>query len=293
VSCPSTTRCVVVGSVENSEDTKLTPLVESWSNGAWSLASLVVPLSGASLEGVTCVGPRWCIAVGYQSTPNPAIADKTIIYTWNGAAWHLTPSGNSEETATYLSAVSCASTRACTAVGYSSSDPQLNYPSTSFALRWNGSSWSQLAIPRFGNYATVSSSISCANIHFCVVDGNAAKSESTIQPMEALLTGSRWHVRSQSDSQLGVSGVSVATLDGVDCMTSERCVGVGYSEPTGPAIIQSVTAASSTWVPSEGGAYSSLTGVWCSGNNVCMAVGYVDNPANVDTTGSQALAEES
>jgi hypothetical protein len=64
---------------------------------------------------VSCVSARACTAVGAYFTS--AGAQATLAERWNGSKWAIEPSPSPPNLAGMLNAVSCVSTRACTAAG--------------------------------------------------------------------------------------------------------------------------------------------------------------------------------
>ncbi len=125
MSCPSAPACTAVGSYTNQTGT-LT-LAERWTGSTWSIQTTPAPSSGGQLVGVACASTTACITVG--SRPGGTLAEG-----WNGSSWSIqsTPSPNG----TTLSAVSCTSPTACTAVG-NYTDTSSNY--VTLAERWDGS----------------------------------------------------------------------------------------------------------------------------------------------------------
>jgi hypothetical protein len=116
VSCIATDNCTAVGSSNNGTVT----LVESWNGTAWSIVSSPNP-SGAlsTLNGISCLSSSYCTAVGSSSPSANPPAPQTLVETWNGTDWALTPSpdveGSSNNT---LAALACLDSVGCTAVGY-------------------------------------------------------------------------------------------------------------------------------------------------------------------------------
>jgi hypothetical protein len=116
VSCTSATACTAVG-YSNNGSTDL-PLAERWDGSTWAIQTTPTP-SGAtdsSLSGVSCSSATECTAVGsYDDSSGVQVA---LVERWDGSTWTIQntpiPSG---ATGSSLSAVSCTSATACTAVG--------------------------------------------------------------------------------------------------------------------------------------------------------------------------------
>jgi hypothetical protein len=122
------------------------PLTERWNGSTWSVRSAATPpnASGASLEGVkTFSGSAW--AVGNYSASSAPHA-RTLIERWDGSSWTVVPSPNPDPAVNLLTDVDGAAADDVWAVGNLGSD---GYGGTvaGVVLRWNGSTWSQIAVP--------------------------------------------------------------------------------------------------------------------------------------------------
>jgi hypothetical protein len=130
VSCTSPSACTAVGG-SNGE-----ALVERWNGRQWSIQSTPSPNGVGGLASVWCTSPRRCTAVGSYGQPPcsytgcGSLPFWTLAERWNGDTWSIQPTPLSIQFAT-LNGVSCASARACTAVGAQ------NY-TEALAERWNG-----------------------------------------------------------------------------------------------------------------------------------------------------------
>jgi hypothetical protein len=101
----------------------------------WSVAPAANRGSGTGqLFGVSCAGPRFCMAVGTFGGGLKNLAER-----WNGRAWSLTPVPSPGANLTDLDGVSCTSSSFCVAVGRDNtrSDRVLT-----LAEIWNGTKWS-------------------------------------------------------------------------------------------------------------------------------------------------------
>jgi hypothetical protein len=203
VSCPSATSCVAVGSLilgwngvtwkvelRSSPSTSVscaapsscmavgitgggTPESGYFDGTTWTLEPMPGPPRPAqslTLAGVSCSGPDFCMAVGDYSyrvgaMPSPTARDKTLAEWWNGSSWRVI---GSVDVASWnqLSAVSCTSPRACTAVGSSASGQ--------FALaeRWDGSTWTTQQVPEVNLTGyTQLTAVSCSSASACMALG--------------------------------------------------------------------------------------------------------------------------
>jgi hypothetical protein len=115
VSCASLTSCVAVGSYFSGSLVVDKTLTETWNGTRWSAGP--APKGQSQLFSASCVSATDCWAAGNSWAP--AGNTRTFIEHWNGTSWTPVPTPN-EGPASYYNnprAVSCASARACAAVG--------------------------------------------------------------------------------------------------------------------------------------------------------------------------------
>jgi hypothetical protein len=136
VSCAGATACTAVGTYDqNSADNMYVTLAESWNGTSWQIQP-TPNISGAEqnhLNGVSCVTPTSCIAVGNYVDYNLNPMMGTLAELWNGTNWTIQPTPNPAG-ANDLSGVSCSARTVCTAVGET-------YTRATLAERWNRTSW--------------------------------------------------------------------------------------------------------------------------------------------------------
>jgi hypothetical protein len=119
-------------------------LAESWSGSQWAIQSVpqaLEPLSTLEFGAVSCTSATQCMAVGDGAKGNsPATDFGAVTAQESGEGWALqtTPTPPAERFAG-LSAVSCTSGHACTAVG--NVDNGLGSTVKPLIERWNGSGW--------------------------------------------------------------------------------------------------------------------------------------------------------
>jgi len=119
VSCSSSSACMAVGNYKGSSGPRKT-LTERWNGTIWSVVASPNPGGEASarLQGVSCLSSSSCIAAGLSTTGFIPSQESTLAESWNGSEWTLLTTPNPEgKTFSSLTAVSCSSTVACTAVG--------------------------------------------------------------------------------------------------------------------------------------------------------------------------------
>lgn len=279
-SCTASSACSSVGSYVDSEEVRV-PLAERWNGSSWSAQSPPSPEAAtwSDLLGVSCASSSWCTAVGrYESSGSL----KSLAMAWNGSEWSLqtaaTPMG---ATSSELSAVSCTSSSACTAVGRYT----LEGTSVTLAQRWNGSSWTVQSTPNPAG-ATSSSllGVSCTASNACTAVGYYYDSEGQRLTLAESWNGMEWSIQSTPNRE----GATKHILLGVDCWSASACTAVGGDFPSGePQETLVERWNGSEWTiqesqnPSESEA-SVLHGISCVSESACTTVGdYIEGGVNV------------
>jgi hypothetical protein len=172
VSCASSKSCVAVGSYGNA-DSDVVALAGSWNGKIWTASGPPAPAAAAAaaLQGVSCVSPAACVAVGwYENADGYTLG---LAESWNGKKWTEVPlpkSGGYGE----LFSVSCVSSRYCLAVGGGVAGEGTRYTPSSYV--WNGKSWSlePVPVPPKGGGSTATSMLQgdrCLSATDCVAVG--------------------------------------------------------------------------------------------------------------------------
>jgi hypothetical protein len=186
----------------------------------WSIERAPEPAhsDGSGLFGVSCTSTTDCFAVGQSTMVHRGDAIPLVEH-WNGAAWSIqrTPIPPDSGWGGQLLAVSCASSRACIAVGSFYSDSS----SGPLTERWNGSSWSIRRTPAsFDAYGL--DAVSCESSSACIAVGNGQGS------FAERWDGMRWtseRIRMGSSHQTVNDG-----LTGVSCLSGGTCAAVGSDD---------------------------------------------------------------
>lgn len=228
--------------------------VSAFAQGGWALQSTPSTAAPADLNGVSCVSPNYCEAVGYAGGAG-------LAEVWNGSTWTVqsTPGSNVE-----LLGVSCVSASFCAAVGYNTSS------FTAIALEWNGSTWTAQSAP-----GELLDSVSCLSPTDCEAVGEAKGTASIADGWN----GFSWAVQSMASTY--------EVLTSVSCVTASNCMTVGYG-----ALAGSYHWDGSTWnfeiFTQQQGEQTLPFSVSCGSATNCMAVGaiYTNGAAN-----EEALAE--
>ena len=168
--------------------------------------------SGAYLDGVSCTGRAQCTATGVATTRTGKNL-KPLAERWNGTSWTVQSTLNTNTGGwlggTLDGGVSCTSSTACMAAGYS-------YTKTFYRLLgegWNGHTW---AIQPDSKPATGGQpfGISCRWAKDCTAVG----SRLTGMTLAEHWNGRAWSA--QATKHLGA-------LDGVSCPATGNCTAVG------------------------------------------------------------------
>jgi len=288
VTCPSSTECWAVGYYVDSSNAYQTLALE-WSNGSWS--QVATPDSGGAsayneLYGVTCVSSSDCWAVGWYD--DSSSFSQTLALEWNGTSWSqvATPDPGGTSVDNYLRGVACASSSECWAVGYDY-DYNNSHAYQTLALEWNGTSWSQVAIPDPGGTSANDFlyGVTCASSSECWAVGDY-NDGSGYQTLAIEWNGTSWNLANTPNNQSGNN-----YLYGVTCASSSECWAVGdYYDSSNYLQTLALEWNGTSWAqattPDPGGTSASneLYGVTCVSSSDCWAVGYYVDSSNADQT---------
>jgi hypothetical protein len=280
VSCTSATDCTAVGSAGNLNQ-PLT-LAEHWDGSSWTVASTPNPanITQSTFGGVSCnasPSPEACVAVG--DSQNSFGLQEALAERWNGTSWSIqaTPDPKTFSGLPNLMGVSCTSSAACTAVGYSRN---ASGTVVTLAEAWNGSKWTIQPTPKV-KHATSAllNAVSCTGPSSCTAVGNDGTG-STTDSLAETWNGSKWSIQATPGS------ADSLLLKGVSCTSSTSCEAVGYRTTSGG--VQTTLAEAwdgSSWTvqstPNPAGAGSpQLVAVSCTATG-CIAVGYVSGTSTL------------
>jgi hypothetical protein len=225
------------------------------------------------VNGLSCVTPRFCVAVGsVDSGFGSNMAD-----TWNGRVWRLvsTPDPLPAAAGSELGSVSCWSAAGCLTLG----DGPPNYGD-----QWDGHRWRLLKVPNARRGEVDLNGISCPAARDCLVVGSYTLTrggEITAMRTSALRwQGGRWTVlrpRVPKDGQL-------PELTDVSCASPTDCLAIGDFDPANPFYDGNESLAEAwngrSWrllkIPQPPGRLSGpadLQGVACAPSGRCLTVG--------------------
>jgi hypothetical protein len=166
--------------------------------------------------------------------------------------------------------VSCASTTMCVAVGYRT-PTDARVPS---AFHWNGTSWSQRAVPSpVGAQQVTLTGVACVTASNCEAVGFWQPDFFSSEMFAVHWNGSSWSLQTMPD----IAGSS--TLSAISCSSASHCTAVGWKAPAGleRALVERWNG--TTWsgqslpqLPDK----AHLVGVSCPTDTACTAVGSIE-----------------
>ncbi|MDQ1420743.1 MAG: hypothetical protein QOJ52_2705, partial [Acidimicrobiaceae bacterium] len=230
VSCSTSDSCVAVGYSHDNVGVDVT-LAEYWDGVRWSIQRTPNPegANNSFLTGVACASATECLAVGDfidASGQQLALAEH-----WDGKRWESqpmpSPAGQAE---TFLTALSCFSPSACTAVGYSRElhpAEVVNHqsPMATVAERWDGSRWQVQPTPNVAGDPTGSqlSSVSCGSAFACTAVGYSGELYANSQSLAESWNGTTW----TRQEPPGEPGSTNNVMSSVSCAGAGDCLAVG------------------------------------------------------------------
>jgi len=216
VSCTSDTSCFAVGAAGSPFQT----LTERWDGSAWSIVASpdTSPSADSGLNGVSCTSATFCVAAGSAVT---GTLGRTLIETWNGSAWSITPSPDVSPTNNDgLDGVSCWSASFCAAAGFAfdgTADQNL-------VEMWNGAAWSINPTPDpSATGENQLSGVDCFGPTSCVAVGSA--DQPTLRGTSVLdWDGATWTMPTTPNAGNEFNG-----LNAVSCVAGAICSALGGS----------------------------------------------------------------
>jgi S-layer homology domain len=129
------------------------PLLEHWNGSQWSNFPYPDPSSDAQFNGLAAISANDVWAVGRYYTSDPNVGARTLTEHWDGTAWSIIPSPNTNTPDNdTLWAVSASASNDVWAVG-NYSDHNNNDTIKSLTEHWDGTSWSIVPAPFLGDFA--------------------------------------------------------------------------------------------------------------------------------------------
>jgi len=304
VQCWAVGECLAVGGSAKGV------LVDRLSGTRWSIVPAPNPVGrgGATptLIGLSCIGSRWCLAVGRNRCGGPlaerwnghrwslakldlgdlpmcgivdGIGDVSCasrsfcmavggvgVAQWDGTAW-LSPAGI-ESASHSLTAVSCPARDDCAGVG------EDEYEDNSVGW-WNGHVWRfNDQVAGDARFAPTLDDISCPSVRFCMAVGSTQASDGTAGSGEAVeWNGSRWGDTAYPSPLTGPVAVS--------CVSRTECTTVNAYSP-GTRLTTTATSIATFngrgWTTTASAFHADPTAISCPVTGWCMVVGLLLNP---------------
>lgn len=282
VSCAGVADCWAVGWATDLNYTL--PLTTPGPGGGWTLVPGASQPQGqyGMLQGVDCMGPSDCWAVGWLPSGSG------LIEHYDGGDWSVVPSPSLLSGASpFLAGVSCSGPYACWAVGdswvYGGGDIAYQPTWTAPLIeQYAGGSWSIVSAPPPDASDGLLSGATCVSAVDCWAVGGIAGSGGGEEPLIEQYADGVWSVVTGPEQAGGG-----ARLNSVSCTGPDRCWAVGGTDQdhglpgAAPFATQSLIEEydGSDWrvVPSPsppGSEWSQLTGVACAGVAHCWSVGF-------------------
>jgi len=187
VSCTTPSFCMFAGDVILAGSSSTAPFTSYWNGSTWTgtypPTSFEDP-SNYHLYGVSCVGTKFCTAVGDTQTGG----QPPVLYgqTWTGdnlgstTAWTVVAGLPAVSGGASLDSISCFSATSCTAVG----DPLITL--NTLAVTWDGASWTLQSTPTGPSTSNQSAfyGVDCLTDWACVAVGDSANGAMSL-PLEA------------------------------------------------------------------------------------------------------------
>jgi hypothetical protein len=200
-------------------------LAERWNGTAWAVQSTANPAGtlGNALNSVSCSVATACTAVGYSL--NASAAQIPLAERWNGTTWAVQSMPSPQGAGLVnVSAVSCRSAAACTAVGIYLNSSSRTLP---LAERWTGTSWAiQAPVSPAGSTAAALQAVSCPTTSACTAIGEYAGTSAVQVTLAEHWNGTSWAVQHTPNP----AGAKYALLTAVSCTASATCSAAGQWE---------------------------------------------------------------
>jgi predicted extracellular nuclease/phosphatidylserine/phosphatidylglycerophosphate/cardiolipin synthase-like enzyme len=257
------------------------PLIQRWDGSSWSIVpSPAFGLSNNYLLSVTAISANDAWAVGYYRNLGSNL-DETLTMHWNGTAWSVVSSPNHQFSGgTYLYGVSGSAANDVWAVGWWD-DGDTNQL---YAIRWNGTSWSEAALPNVGPAFNVLSGVTAISANDVWAVGLHASGNGS-SPFDTLTL--HWNGTSWTMVEDATPANFNSRFEAVDATSPNDvwAVGWGSMNDQPASLIQhwNGTAWSIVNSPSPGTMANYLIGVSATAPNDAWAVGAFDNGSGRQT----------
>jgi hypothetical protein len=216
VSCLSAIACTATGITADHRVRSDISLIETWNGTRWSVVPSPNHRKHDFLDGVSCVSPTACMAVGSTGVYSPI----TLIESWNGTNWSVLPSPH-PGVESFLYHVSCLSATACIATG---TENVHGIGNETLVESWNGTRWSLVPSPSPGAAWNNSlGAVSCVSVTNCTAVGSMGVGAGDVKTLIVSWNGTTLSVVPSPSIK-----TSLSQLDSVSCVSATACTAVGY-----------------------------------------------------------------
>jgi hypothetical protein len=228
-----------------------------------------------ALNDVSCASSSDCTAVGYYVSASNVF--QTLIEKWNGTAWSIATSQNSNTAqSNLLFAVTCTATNNCFAVG---SFFNGNGVEQTLIEKWNGTAWSISSSPNMGTALTNRlQGVACSAATDCWAVGYT--NNTFDQTLTERWNGTVWSM--SASTNMGIANSSASnSLAAVTCVSTNDCWAAGNFDGGTPQVLTmhwnginwSIISSPNT----DPGQPNFLAGIDCTSSSNCWAAGMYDN----------------
>jgi len=266
VACPTRSVCVAVGQVYPTElEGPYGAAAYRWNGSSWSFMT-TPELPEDEFSGVACTSSSFCVAVGTRE------GDRTLAEHYNGTSWSSVTTPNPGTAPRWVKGVSCTATSACTAVGTTFTEAL--GPAATFAMRWNGTSWTTQTTPSPADDLNNLTAVACTSSTSCIAVGWRHTTAGVSSTLAMSWNGTSWSVQTTPTP----AGATYVEPTAMSCTSSTACTAVGYYQTAEAELPFAMRWNGSTWslqtVSLPAGATGArLKGVSCSSSTACAAVG--------------------
>jgi hypothetical protein len=213
----------------------------------------------AHLNSVACPMSTKCFAVGSSIS---GAGEASLVEQRTTGTWSVVTTAPGPQLATYsiLTAVACADSTHCVAVGNQITASR----SGEFSQHWDGTRWT---IHDFAVPASRLAGVACPSASLCFAVG-LRYTQGGIVPVIARWNGSSW------TNVASPAAPDFSALTGVGCSSGSKCFAVGTGGVGGQPLIERWNGSTWSIVASPAAANSSgLSAVTCASATECFAVG--------------------
>jgi hypothetical protein len=288
VSCVKGPFCVAVGAYLTA-DKATASFAVTWIGGKITITPALpqpAQVSAVTLNAVSCVSAKYCVAVGDVSTV-PGGTAALLFETWNGTKWTAATKALSANAYVGLNDISCVTTARCVAVGYTSTITGTRTVSA-FAEIWTGSAFTGLALPApAGTIEPYLSAVACGSATACVATGydfaNLGKNKGLA--FTEMLNKTTWKLGKVPWQK----GVTTSFLFDVSCASAVYCIATGNTGYTGTTSAAALAYNGTSWSvsalpPPPRGDTDDLSGVSCAAASRCVAIGNISPPSGLSSS---------